>query len=101
MKKIIPNSDLSLENLPEPTDIRSVFAFAMSFDGYDHFGSFEAAIKNAQLMKRESLTDLRNELFMCARAYRHCDGDEKEFLKRYAELLPLLKQAIVSGINRT
>ncbi len=67
----------------------------MSFDGYKHFGSFEAAAENAKAMRRESLTDLRNELFMSARASRHSDNDM--FLVKYNELLPLFKQIIGSG----
>jgi hypothetical protein len=92
VSKLIPNSSLSLEHLPEPTDKRAVFEFAMSFDGYEYLGSFEAAAEDACARKRESLTDLRNELFMNARASKHCD--DHNFLTIYDELLPLLKQAI-------
>jgi hypothetical protein len=92
VKNLIPDSALSLKHLPEPTDQKAVFEFAMSFNGYEYFGSFEAAADNARTRKRESLTDLRNELYMCARASKQCDEDY--FSARYIELLPLLKQAI-------
>lgn len=92
MKNLIPNSALSLGHLPEPSDERAVFAFAMSFDGYEFFGSLAAAAENARARKRETLTDLRNELFMSARASKQCDEDV--FLACYREILPLLKQAI-------
>jgi hypothetical protein len=95
VENLIPDSALTIEHLPEPTDERAVFKFAMSFDGYESFGSFEAAAENAGARKRESLTDLRNELFMRARASKHV-GDNS-FLACYRELLPLLKQAILSG----
>jgi hypothetical protein len=95
LKNLIPNSALSLKDLPEPTDERAVFKFAMSFDGYEFFGSFEAAAENAGARGRETLTDLRNELFMRARASKQCDDDG--FLACYRELLPLLKQAISGG----
>jgi hypothetical protein len=97
VKNQIPNSAISLKHLPEPTDEKAVFEFAMSFNGYEYFGSFEAAAENARTRKRESLADLRNELFMIARASKHCDDDS--FLARYNELLPLLKQAISSKIT--
>lgn len=95
MKNLIPNSALSLEHLPEPADEGAVFEFAMSFDGYEFFGSFEAAAENARARKRDSLNDLRNELFMRARASKHCD--DSNLLASYRELLPLLKQAILSS----
>jgi hypothetical protein len=95
MKDLIPNSALSLEQLPEPTDERAVFRFAISFNGYEFFGSLEAAAENAGARRRETLTDLRNELFMRARASKQCD--DNSFLACYRELLPLLKQAISSG----
>ena len=98
MKTLIPNSALTLGHLPEPTDKKEVFAFAMSFDGYEHFGSFEAAADNAREGTRATLTDLRNELFMVARASRHCQ--DEIFLDRYVELLPLFKK-VLSGGDRT
>jgi hypothetical protein len=94
MKNLTPNSALTLEHLPEPSDESAVFRFAMSFDGYESFGSFAAAAENAGARKRESLTDIRNELFMRARASKHA-GDNG-FMACYRELLPLLKQAILS-----
>ena len=87
------DTELTLKDLPEPTDENAVFNFAMTFDGYKHFGSFEAASANGRAKKRESLTDLRNELFMAARASRHSGNDR--FVKRYIELLPLFKQMIL------
>jgi len=92
MKKFMVNSDLAVEQLPAPGDRNAVFAFAMSFDGYEHFGSFEAAAENARARSRATLTDVRNELFMQARASRHRDDDK--FLDTYQELLPCLKRLI-------
>ena len=90
----MPDSALTLQHLPAPTDARAIFAFAMSFDGYARFGSFEAAAENATARPRATLVDLRNELFMSARASRH--SESAEFLARYAELLPLFKK-LLSG----
>ena len=66
----------------------AVFEFAMSFDGYKHFGSFEKAFEEARLHRRECLEDILNELFVAARSSRHRDDDE--FVEDYLELLPLL-----------
>ncbi len=98
MNKLIPNSNLTIENLPDPVNRNAVFAFAMTFNGYEHFGSFEGAAENARARRRATLTDLRNELFMAARGSQH-RGDDK-FLEDYRELLPLLKQKILQEQSR-
>lgn len=79
MKRI----DLSSEH-----DAVAVFEFAMTFDGYERFGSFEASALAAELGDRSSIDLIRNELFFAARASRH-QGDDN-FLRTYQELLPLL-----------
>ncbi|WP_200800783.1 hypothetical protein [Agrobacterium sp. DSM 25558] len=66
--------------------------FSLSFNGYQHFGSFQAAADAATAQKRETLDDLRNELFIAFRASNHCMNDL--FLETYRELLPHLKHAI-------
>ena len=82
----IPENMLSLDSLPLVDQKDAVFAFAMTFNGYEHFGSFEAAGENARTRSRATLVDVRNELFMAARASRHADNDC--FIANYAELLP-------------
>lgn len=62
----------------------------MSVDGYNFFGSFERALTEARLRRRQSLVDLRNELFVEARSARH-RGDA-EFVEWYRELLPLFRE---------
>lgn len=88
----LENSEISLDKLPDPENHDAVFRFAMSFDGYKYFGSFEASAENAQRRSRTSLTDVRNELFFEARASRHGDGDE--YIETYKELLPVLRKFI-------
>lgn len=92
MKRLIADEDLRAELLPAVDDRGAVFSFAMTFDGYKHFGSFEAAAANVRGRPRATLTDLRNELFMSARGSRH-RGDDK-FLETYRELLPLFQQVL-------
>jgi hypothetical protein len=67
-----------------------VFEYAMSFNGYEHFGSFEEAFTEARLRRRQTLVDIRNELFVEARSSRHRGDDE--FVEWYRELLPLLRK---------
>lgn len=84
--------DISIADLPDPSDAKAVFSFAMSFNGYEAFGSLEACSKAAREKSRLSVKDLRNELFFAARASRHSDSDA--FLRIYAELLPLFRKLL-------
>jgi hypothetical protein len=91
---LIPNEQLTLDHLPDPLDRNAVFAFAMSFDGYEHFGSFEAASQNARTHSRATLTDIRNELFMHARGSRH-RGDDR-FLEQYRDMFPRFRELLAA-----
>lgn len=67
----------------------------MSFNGYEHFGSSSASMQAAKQKKRTTLIDVRNELFASAPASRHMDNED--FLDRYRELFPILRELIVSN----
>lgn len=75
--------------LPDAEDEDAIFRFAMSFNGYEHYGSLKASAAAAQAQRRDSLTAIRNELFFAARAARH--GGDDRFLQTYRELLPLFE----------
>ncbi len=81
--------------LPDPADPEQVFAFAMTFNGYDHYGSLKASAEAARERRRQNLDDLRNELFFSARALRHGGGDK--YLRVYADLLPRFRQHALNG----
>jgi hypothetical protein len=83
---------LKLADLPSPDDEQAVFAFAMSFNGYEEFGSLQAAATAAREQRRSSLSELRNELFFVARASRH--SVNKGFVNRYRELLPSFQRLL-------
>lgn len=83
---------MTLDELPEEDDARGIFAFAMSFNGYEQFGSFEASASAARSGDRSSLALVRNELFFSARASRHRDDDR--YVALYRALLPLLRSQI-------
>lgn len=85
----------NLPPLPPAEDAKAVAEFAGSFDGYVHFGSFEACAGEAMLKRRKTLIDIRNELFFEARAsYHACDSD---YLAVYRELLPLFEKLLREG----
>lgn len=87
-------AELKLADLPAEDDRQAVFEFAMTFNGYEHYGSLEASAAAAKEKTRDSVTDLRNELFVSARASRHSDSDA--YLTRYAELLPYFRKLIAA-----
>ncbi len=84
--------ELSWQDLPDPADVSGVFAFAMSFNGYEELGSFEACTRAARERRRASLVDLRNELFCAARASRYAGSTG--YLETYAALLPLFQHML-------
>jgi hypothetical protein len=83
---------LKLADLPSPDDEQAVFEFAMSFNGYEKYGSFKDAAVAAREQRRSSLSEIRNELFFVARASRHSDNNG--FVNRYRELLPALQRLL-------
>lgn len=81
---------MTKDDLPDANDPTAIFEFAMTFNGYEHLGSFGACERAAKARARSSLEDIRNELFFECRASRH-RGDNG-FVDRYAELLPYFKR---------
>jgi hypothetical protein len=84
--KELKNEEITLESLPVVGDMPAISKFASTFNGYNYYGSFAATAEAARNSKRESLTELRNELFFSWRASRHGMGDE--FVERYQEIYP-------------
>ena len=87
-------TSLTRSALPNPTDRQAVFTFAMEFNGYEYFGSSEAAFAAARERRRSTLEDVRNELFLAARASRH--GGNEDYLDRYRELLPIIQRLLAA-----
>ncbi len=85
-----------MEPLPDPSNPEQVFKFAMGFDAYKAYGSFDAAAKIAKDAPRSSLEEVRAELFFKARASRHSANDAY-LVKTYKELLPLLESFSKAG----
>lgn len=85
---------LTTSGLPDPSDSKAVFAFAMTFNGYEYFGSSDAAYAAARERRRASLIDIRNELFLAARASRHAENED--YMHCYRELLPIFERMIAS-----
>lgn len=76
--------------VPNEDDADAIWRFALEFNGYEEFGSFEGSAEAARVKARSSLRDLRNELFFAARASRH--GGDDRYIEVFRELAPLLRR---------
>lgn len=83
---------MSVDDLPNEEDLAGIAAFAASFNGYEHFGSFRACAAAARSRQRLTLVDLRNELFFEYRGSHHRGDDD--FIETYKELLPYFRACL-------
>lgn len=68
----IPNERLRADKLPSPAaEWAEIDRFALTFDGYKHWGSFEQCAEIANAKRHDTLTDLRTCLFFEQRRWRH------------------------------
>lgn len=81
--------------LPPCYDPEAIFAFAMTYNGYEGLGSFDASADAAHARRCETRADVRNELFFACRAARH-SGDDR-FIELYAELRPHFERFIAEA----
>jgi hypothetical protein len=83
MTELITNEQLTVKNIPSPkAKWLAIQDFALTFDGYDYWGSFEkcADVANAGLCT--TLTELRTCLFFEQRRWRHFDENpDREAMK--------------------
>lgn len=106
----IADSDLTLADVPLPTaDWGRIGAFALTFDGYAYWGSFEACAEHASHSLKEwqekqslpiSLTQLRTALFFEQRRWRHFgyDPDPKSMVYILA-LIEAIQQKVRQESN--
>jgi hypothetical protein len=74
--KDIPNRELKVSDLPAPgADWSTINRFALTFNGYEQLGSFEACAEIANARKSDTLTDLRACLFFEQRRWHHFGGE--------------------------
>lgn len=76
----IPNPDASWREIAE---------FALTFNGYEVWGSFEKCAEIANAKRQDSLTDLRTCLFFEQRRWRHFgedpDGEAMAYIRALVE----------------
>jgi len=93
----IPNTHLIEDDIPSRRAIwKKVLPFAMTFNGYGHWGSFkkcrEVADQGVKRFRGEkelslSLTDLRTCLFFEARRWKHYEKDPSKKGMQYIHAL--------------
>jgi hypothetical protein len=97
----IPNSQLIVGDIPSPRATwKKIRPFALSFNGYTHWGSFKKCQEVANLGVKlyrdkqelnQSLTDLRTCLFFEVRRWKHY---EREPSRKGMEYIHALTDAI-------
>jgi hypothetical protein len=104
----IANADLKESDLPPPeAEWHEVGRFALSFNGYEWWGSFgqcaEVANRNLEGFRErgalpDSLTELRTCLFFEQRRWRHFGLDPDEEARRYiGALLDRIREKVRTG----
>ena len=75
----IGNRELTLGDIPDPNATWPEFAeFALTFNGYEAWESFDTCAEIANAQRHNSLTDLRTCLFFEQRRWRHFGGPPDE-----------------------
>lgn len=82
--RTIPSEDLMLTDIPAvDADLDALIAFAHTFDGNGHWGSFERCAEIANAQDHGSLEKLRTCLFFEVRRWRHFGDDPDPEAEQY------------------
>lgn len=74
----LSNTELRANKIPSSdSDWETIGRFALTFDGFEHWGGSEACAEIANAHRHDTVTDLRTCLFYEQRRWRHfgCDPD--------------------------
>lgn len=92
----IVNKDLTLSDIPSSD--ASWGEFALTFDGYNVWGSFDKCAEIANARRHESLTDLRTCLFFEQRRWRHFGEDPDEEAMMYLRgVIEKIRSRVTAG----
>lgn len=97
--KQLSNEELTPVNIPSPQSRwRTIATFALSFDGYEYWGSFEKCAEIANGKRARSLTELRTCLFFEQRRWHHFgEAPDKESMKYIRGLVESIRAKVVAG----
>ena len=95
----ISNADLKLQDVPSPSaGWDDICPFALTFNGYKHWGSFEKCAEIANARRRNTLNELRTCLFFEQRRCNHLGEQPDEELMNYIRsLLEAMRDKLKAG----
>jgi hypothetical protein len=98
----ITNSELMLADIPQAdADWDVIGEFALTYDGYKAWGSFEKCAEIANARRDGSLADLRTCLFFEQRRWRHFGDDpDRETMSYIRGLVEQIRSRVGRGTSR-
>lgn len=95
----IPNDRLRPEDLPAAdADWGTLGRFALTFNAYDHWGSFDACAEVALEKRHSTLSELRTCLFYEQRRWRHSGFEPyDEHLEYIREVVEKIRAKVAAG----
>jgi hypothetical protein len=97
----VANSELAVKSIPSPDSSRGViWDFALTFNGYHHWGSFEKCAEVANQERDATLTDLRTCLFFEFQRWRHYGDDPEDEAAPYIRGIVLKIREMVLSDRR-
>jgi hypothetical protein len=95
----IANRDLVVSRIPkQDADWSTIAEFALTFNGYEHHGSFERCAEIAGARRVNTLTELRTCLFFEQRSWRNAGEEPGEVAMIYIRsLVEKISAKVVGG----
>lgn len=97
--RIIRNEELQLSDIPrDDASYEEISGFALTFDAYTHWGSFEKCAQVANERGHGTLTELRTCLFFEQRRWRHFgEAPDEEAMEYIRSLLASIRKRVGTG----
>jgi hypothetical protein len=97
--RAISNTDLVLSDVPPPdASWRQIVKFALTFDGYEHNGSFDKCAAIANSRQNRTLSDLRTCLFFEQRRSHHSgEIPDDESMAYIRTVIQKIRAKVVAG----
>lgn len=94
--RLIPNEHLRTGDVPPPeAGWREIGEFALTFDGYERWGSFDACAEVAHARRHDTLDDLRTCLFFEQRRWRHFgEAPDRDAMAYVRELVEKIRACV-------
>jgi hypothetical protein len=94
------NARLEPGHIPQPdASWEEISRFALTFDGYSYWGSFERCAEIANSRHPSTLTELRTCLFFEQRRWRHSGEDpDQEALQYIHELVSQIRARVAQRL---